>query len=53
MPETILKATNVTKIYGKDKVLDKVSIKINRGMIYGLIGENGEVNRHSCAQLWG
>jgi ABC-2 type transport system ATP-binding protein len=41
MPETILKATNVTKIYGKDKVLDKVSIKINRGMIYGLIGENG------------
>jgi len=41
MSETILKATNVSKIYGKDKVLDKVSIEIKRGMIYGLIGENG------------
>ncbi|WP_262176387.1 ATP-binding cassette domain-containing protein [Saccharococcus sp. Marseille-Q5394] len=41
MSETILKATNVSKIYGKQKVLDKVSIEIKRGMIYGLIGENG------------
>ncbi|MBD8069583.1 ATP-binding cassette domain-containing protein [Bacillus sp. PS06] len=41
MTETILKATNVSKIYGKHKALDKVSIEIKRGMIYGLIGENG------------
>ncbi|MBY0599197.1 ATP-binding cassette domain-containing protein [Bacillus bingmayongensis] len=41
MSETILKATNVSKIYGKHKALDKVSIEIKRGMIYGLIGENG------------
>lgn len=41
MPETILKATNISKIYGKHKALDKVSIEIKRGMIYGLIGENG------------
>lgn len=41
MSEIILKATNVSKKYGKHKVLDKVSIKIKRGMIYGLIGENG------------
>lgn len=41
MSETILRTTNVTKMYGKHKVLDKVSIKIKRGMIYGLIGENG------------
>ncbi|MFS0575076.1 ABC transporter ATP-binding protein [Sporosarcina sp. 179-K 3D1 HS] len=41
MSETILKATNVSKIYGKHKVLDHVSIEIKRGMIYGLIGENG------------
>ncbi|WP_228552272.1 hypothetical protein [Gracilibacillus salitolerans] len=40
MSETIFKATNVSKIYGINKVLDKVSIEINRGMIYGLIGEN-------------
>lgn len=41
MTETILKAMNVSKIYGKHKALDKVSIEIKRGMIYGLIGENG------------
>lgn len=41
MSEIILKATNVSKIYGKNNVLDKVSIEIKRGMIYGLIGENG------------
>lgn len=41
MAETILKATNISKIYGKHKALHKVSIEIKRGMIYGLIGENG------------
>jgi len=41
MPETILKATNISKVYGKHKALHKVSIEIKRGMIYGLIGENG------------
>jgi ABC-2 type transport system ATP-binding protein len=41
MSEIILKATNVSKIYGKHRALDKVSIEIKRGMIYGLIGENG------------
>ncbi|MGG6310530.1 ATP-binding cassette domain-containing protein [Paenibacillus macerans] len=41
MSETILKSTNISKIYGKHKALHKVSIEIKRGMIYGLIGENG------------
>ncbi|MCU9614908.1 ATP-binding cassette domain-containing protein [Caldibacillus lycopersici] len=41
MSDTILKATNVSKIYGKQKALDKVTIEMKRGMIYGLIGENG------------
>lgn len=39
--ETVLKATGITKKYGDAKALDKVSIEIKRGMIYGLIGENG------------
>ncbi|WP_316380442.1 ATP-binding cassette domain-containing protein, partial [Enterococcus faecium] len=33
--------TGITKKYGAAKALDKVSIEIKRGMIYGLIGENG------------
>ncbi|SDX30307.1 ATP-binding cassette domain-containing protein [Paenibacillus sp. PDC88] len=41
MSETILKATHISKMYGKHKALDKVSLEIKRGMIYGLIGENG------------
>lgn len=40
MSETVLKATNISKVYGH-KALDKVSVEIKRGMIYGLIGENG------------
>lgn len=36
-----MKATGITKKYGAAKALDKVSIEIKRGMIYGLIGENG------------
>ena len=39
--ETVLKATGITKKYGAAKALDKVSIEIKRGMIYGFIGENG------------
>ncbi|HAY6774689.1 TPA: ATP-binding cassette domain-containing protein [Enterococcus faecium] len=39
--ETVLKATGITKKYGAAKALDKVSIEIKRGMIYGLIGGNG------------
>jgi ABC-2 type transport system ATP-binding protein len=41
MSETILKATNISKLYSKHKALDKVSLEIKRGMIYGLICENG------------
>lgn len=41
MTDTILRASNVSKIYGKHKALDKVSIEIKRGMVYGIIGANG------------
>ena len=41
MTDTILRASNISKIYGKHKALDKVSIEIKRGMVYGIIGANG------------
>lgn len=41
MTDAILRASNVSKIYGKHKALDKVSIEIKRGMVYGIIGANG------------
>ena len=41
MSEIILKTNNISKTYGNQKVLDNVSITINKGDIYGFIGENG------------
>lgn len=41
MNESILKASKVTKNYGTHAALNNVSLEIKRGMIYGLIGENG------------
>lgn len=37
----ILNLKNVTKVFGKDKVLDDVNLTIFKGDIYGLIGRNG------------
>ena len=39
--ETVLKITNVSKKYEKKLVLDKVNMTINKGDIYGFVGENG------------
>ena len=39
--ENVLKITNVSKKYEKKLVLDKVNMTINRGDIYGFVGENG------------
>ena len=39
--EKVLKAENIVKIYGKKEVLHSVSLEIQPGVIYGLIGRNG------------
>jgi len=36
-----IKATDITKIYGKQKALDSVSLEINAGEVVGLLGPNG------------
>ncbi len=41
MNTNIVTTNGLTKIYGKAKVLDNVSITIKHGHIYGLIGQNG------------
>ena len=41
MSEKILELVDVTKIYGKDAVLDHINLTIFKGDIYGLIGRNG------------
>lgn len=37
----IITSKNLTKIYGKNRSLDKVTLNIPRGSIYGLVGNNG------------
>lgn len=41
MKETVIRVNNVTKTYKGRKVIENASININRGEIYGFIGENG------------
>ncbi|SHJ43013.1 ABC-2 type transport system ATP-binding protein [Clostridium amylolyticum] len=41
MKEYVIKARNVTKAYGKRKVLDNLSMNIKKGDIYGFVGKNG------------
>lgn len=39
--EAVLIAENLSKIYNEHKIIEDISIKLYRGDIYGLIGENG------------
>ena len=39
--DTVLKTNKLTKVYGRRKVVDGVSMTINKGDIYGFIGKNG------------
>lgn len=41
MGECVLKTNGIVKYYGQQKVLDEVYMNIDRGDIYGFVGENG------------
>ena len=41
MDDTILDISHISKRFGRFQALDDVSLSINKGEIYGLIGENG------------
>lgn len=41
MEDYTVKLHQMTKIYGKEKVVDKVSINVRSGDIYGIVGKNG------------
>ena len=39
--DKVLTVNNITKIYGRQKALDSVSLDFEKGKIYGLVGNNG------------
>ncbi|MBW9148784.1 hypothetical protein K2F40_07400 [Clostridium sp. CM028] len=36
----VLRLSNISKVYGNQKVLDKVGLSINEGEIIGLVGNH-------------
>ncbi|MBY0596535.1 ABC transporter ATP-binding protein [Bacillus bingmayongensis] len=50
---TIIKTTNLTKIYGKQKSVDNLNINVNQGEIYGFIGRNGAGKTTTIRMLLG
>lgn len=50
---TIIKTTNLTKVYGKQKSVDHLNINVNKGEIYGFIGRNGAGKTTTIRMLLG
>ncbi|WP_242225370.1 ABC transporter ATP-binding protein [Bacillus cereus group sp. BfR-BA-01380] len=50
---TIIKTTNLTKIYGNQKSVDNLNINVNQGEIYGFIGRNGAGKTTTIRMLLG
>ncbi len=41
MKDAVLELKNVSKYFGKKKVIDNINLKVNPGEIYGFLGPNG------------
>lgn len=41
MESTVLELKNVSKSFGKRKIIDNISLKVNSGEIFGFLGPNG------------
>ncbi len=41
MPETILSISNLTKNYGRIRAVNDLSLDVNKGEVYGILGPNG------------
>ena len=49
MNSTVLEAHNLTKKYKHSLVIDHINLRIEKGKIYGFIGQNGAGRPHSSA----
>ncbi|MEC3657080.1 ABC transporter ATP-binding protein [Bacillus siamensis] len=51
--QEIIKTTNLTKVYGKQKSVDNLNITVNEGEIYGFLGRNGAGKTTTIRMLLG
>ena len=42
MPESVVKVHELSRQFGKTKALDRVSLRMQAGFVYGLVGANGQ-----------
>lgn len=53
MSECIIDVSNLTKKFGHDTVVDKISLRVNRGDIFGFLGPNGSGKTTTIRMLCG
>ncbi|QTN96462.1 ABC transporter ATP-binding protein [Bacillus sp. LJBV19] len=51
--QEIIKTTNLSKVYGKQKSVDNLNITVNEGDIYGFLGRNGAGKTTTIRMLLG
>ena len=53
MSESVLEIKNVSKYYGKNKVVDNVSFSVEKGQILGFLGPNGAGKTTTIKMIFG
>lgn len=51
--ETVLRTNQLTKVYGKETVVDHLDLEVKRGSIYGFLGPNGAGKTTTIRMLLG
>ncbi len=51
--QTIIKTTGLTKQYGTHKAVDSLNLNVNKGQIYGFLGQNGAGKTTTIRMLLG
>ncbi len=51
--QTIIKTTDLTKQYGTHKAVDNLNLNVNKGQIYGFLGQNGAGKTTTIRMLLG
>ncbi|MGC5328490.1 ABC transporter ATP-binding protein [Brevibacillus sp. SYSU BS000544] len=51
--DVVIKTTNLTKVYGDQKAVDDLGLKVNQGQIYGFLGRNGAGKTTTIRMLLG